>query len=128
MTLPQIEELLSAVFVSEQGKQNIDIKFAKASDLMSDVLAFSKPFSERDTLLITGLTNKQVVRTCEIAGVAAIVFVRGKNPSTETIHLAQQCSIPLLTTRLKMYEACGILYTKGIKSASSDEEDKGNDE
>ena len=127
MTLFQIEELLSAEFVSEQGKQDIDIKFAKASDLMSDVLAFSKPFSERDTLLITGLTNRQVVRTCEIAGVAAIVFVRGKNPSTETIHLAQQCNIPLLTTRLKMYEACGILYTNGIKSASSDEEEKGND-
>jgi predicted transcriptional regulator len=127
MTLPQIEELLSAELVCERGMHGIDINFAKASDLMSDVLAFSRPFSERDTLLITGLTNKQVVRTCEIAGVAAIVFVRGKNPSSETIQLAQQCNIPLLTTRLKMYEACGILYTNGIKSASPDEEDRGNE-
>ena len=127
MTLPQIEELLSAEFVSEHGKHGIDIRFAKASDLMSDVLAFSRPFSGRDTLLITGLTNKQVVRTCEIAGVAAIVFVRGKNPSSETIQLAQQCNIPLLTTKFKMYEACGILYTNGIKSASP-EENQGNEE
>lgn len=128
MTITQIIELLNADVISEQGADELEIKFAKASDLMSDVLAFSKPFSERDTILITGLTNKQVVRTCEIAGVAAIVFVRGKNPSIETIELAQQCNIPLLTTKLKMYEACGILYTCGIKSASTHtEEEKANE-
>ena len=118
MTIPQITELLKADLISELGVSNTDIKFAKASDLMSDVLAFSQPVSERNTLLITGLTNKQVVRTCEIAGVAAIAFVRGKNPTSETVELARQCKIPLLTTRLKMYEACGILYTNGIKCAS----------
>ena len=118
MTITQIIKLLNAEVISEQGADKLEIKFAKASDLMSDVLAFSKPVSERDTLLITGLTNKQVVRTCEIAGVAAIVFVRGKNPSAETIELARQSSIPLLTTKLKMYEACGTLYSSGIKGAS----------
>ncbi len=118
MTITQITELLNAEVISEHGADKLEIKFAKASDLMSDVLAFSKPFSEPNTLLITGLTNKQVVRTCEIAGVAAIVFVRGKNPSAETIELAKQCGIPLLTTKLKMYEACGTLYTNGVKGAS----------
>jgi predicted transcriptional regulator len=114
MTLSQIQTLLSAELLFEYGAQDLDIKYAKASDLMSDVLAFSQPFSERNTLLITGLTNKQVIRTCEIAGVAAIIFVRGKNPTDETIKLARQCNIPVLTTRLKMFEACGILYTNGI--------------
>jgi predicted transcriptional regulator len=122
MTITRIIELLNADVISEQGADKLEIKFAKASDLMSDVLAFSKPFSERDTLLITGLTNKQVVRTCEIAGVAAIVFVRGKNPSSETVELAKQCGIPLLTTKLKMYEACGTLYSNGIEGASPYEE------
>ena len=118
MTLTKIQKLLQAELISEQGTSDIDIMYAKASDLMSDVLAFSKPFSDRNTILITGLTNKQVVRTCEIAGVGAIVFVRGKNPSPETVDLAQQCNIPLLATKLKMFEACGILYTSGIKCAS----------
>jgi predicted transcriptional regulator len=118
MTIPQLKVLLKADLISEHGASNTDIRFAKASDLMSDVLAFSQPVSERNTLLITGLTNKQVVRTCEIAGVAAIAFVRGKNPSSETIELARQCNIPLLTTKLKMFEACGILYTNGIECAS----------
>jgi len=124
MTLTQIQKLLQAALISEQGASDIDIKFAKASDLMSDVLAFSQPFSDRNTLLITGLTNKQVVRTCEIAGVGAIIFVRGKKPTTETIELAQECNIALLATSLKMFEACGILYVNGIKCASPSKEAK----
>jgi hypothetical protein len=128
MTIAQINELLNAELLSEQGADKIEIEFAKASDLMSDVLAFSKPFSDRNTILITGLTNKQVVRTCEIAGVGAIVFVRGKYPAPETIQLARQCDIPLLATKLKMFEACGILYTSGIKcTAPHDNEQPGND-
>lgn len=121
MTLSQILKLLHAKLISEQGADKLEIKFAKASDLMSDVLAFSQPFSKRNTLLVTGLTNKQVIRTCDIAGVGAIVFVRGKNPSTETIELAQQCKIPLLTTGLKMFEACGILYNHGIMGTLPEE-------
>ncbi len=120
MTLSQIRILLDAEFICEHGTKDSDIKYAKASDLMSDVLAFSQPFSDRNTILITGLTNKQVIRTCEIAGVGAIIFVRGKNPSTETIELAQQCKITLLTTKLKMFETCGILYTNGITGAAPD--------
>lgn len=122
MTLYRIQTLLHAELLSEHGTQGIDIKYAKASDLMSDVLAFSQPCSERNTLLITGLTNKQVIRTCEIAGVAAIIFVRGKNPTDETIKLARQCNIPVLTTRLKMFEACGILYTNGISGVTQQDE------
>ena len=118
MTISQIQKLLEATLISHHGAGSIDIKFVKASDLMSDVLAFSQPFSDRNTLLITGLTNKQVIRTCEIAGIGAILFVRGKIPSNETIQLARQCAIPLLATKWKMFEACGVLYTKGMKCAS----------
>jgi hypothetical protein len=124
MTLSQIRKLLNADSVFEHEAQEVDIKYAKASDLMSDVLAFSKPFSDRNTILITGLTNKQVVRTCEIAGVGAIVFVRGKNPPSDTIELAQQCNIQLLATKLKMFEACGILYSNGIGCATPHEEEQ----
>lgn len=127
MTITEIIELLNAELISEQGTDKLEIKFAKASDLMSDVLAFSQPFSKRNTLLVTGLTNKQVIRTCDIAGVGAIVFVRGKNPSTETIELARECKIPLLTTSLKMFEACGVLYNNGIMGTAPEESNnKGN--
>lgn len=110
MILDKIKELLNAQILTEYDNINIDIKFAKASDLMSDVLAFAEP----GALLLTGLTNNQVIRTCEIAGICAVVFVRGKNPTSETIKLAQECQIPLLSTSLTMFEACGILFSNGI--------------
>jgi len=118
VTLNKIKKFLNAQILCKHRDHNCDIKYAKASDLMSDVLAFSQPFSKPEALLITGLTNKHVIRTCEIAGVCAVVFVRGKNPSTETIKLAKDCKIAILTTKLKMFEACGILYSNGIKSSS----------
>jgi len=77
-----------------------------AADLMSDVLAFARP----DSLLLTGLTLPQVVRTAEMAGILALVFVRGKHPPPETSALAAEVGIPLLGTQYKMYEACGRLY------------------
>lgn len=119
MTLSQIKELLNAEILCQYKNHDCDIKYAKASDLMSDVLAFSQPFSKLEALLITGLTNKHVIRTCEIAGVCAVVFVRGKNPSIETVELAKDRKITILTTKLKMFEACGILFSNGIKAAFS---------
>jgi predicted transcriptional regulator len=80
------------------------------SDLMSDVLAFV----ELDSLLLTGSTNLQVVRTAEIADVAGICIVRGKQPQEETVKLADEKKIPLLVTKLSMYESCGRLYKEGL--------------
>jgi len=83
---------------------------ACGADLMSDVLAFT----HAGTLLLTGLTNPQVVRTAEMAGINAIVFVRGKVPPAETIALAKEKDIPLMATRYTMYETCGRLYEAGL--------------
>jgi predicted transcriptional regulator len=77
---------------------------------MSDVLAFAKAGS----LLLTGLTNSQVIRTANILDIAAIILVRGKKPSTETINLAKELKIPLLTTKYILFETAGRLYAKGI--------------
>ena len=79
---------------------------------MSDVLAFT----HSGTLLLTGLTNPQVVRTSEMAGIQAIVFVRGKLPPPETVALAEAKNIPLLASRFTMYQTCGLLYASGLQS------------
>ena len=111
MILEEIKKILNCQILCGSDKLQTDIKSAKASDLMSDVLRFSGP----GKLLLTGLTNIQVIRTCDIAGICAIVFVRGKQPSTETVELSKSCSIAILTTDLSMFDSCGILYHNGIK-------------
>jgi hypothetical protein len=112
MKLGKIMELLEGKPLSRGADLDLEIEQACGADLMSDVLTFSK---ER-ALLLTGLTNPQVVRTAEMADIAAIVFVRGKLPPPETIALAEEKGIPLLSARFTLFEMCGRLYAAGMCS------------
>lgn len=112
MTLQKLAELIDAKNIStDDDLSKIEIETAYASDLMSDVLAFCTP----GTLLLTGLTNIQIVRTAQMMDLPAIVFVRGKLPLEETIRLAREDGIPMLATKNSMFKCCGILYAEGLK-------------
>lgn len=112
MTIGEIRAILDALVLSRKMSMSREIGRAYCADLMSDVLAFSVT----DSLLITGLTNAQVVRTAEVADIKAVVFVQGKMPTAETIAMAEEKDIPLLVTGLSMFDACGRLYEKGLRS------------
>jgi len=114
MTLEEIKKILDAQMIITPQDPQMEVKMACGCDLMSDVLTFIK----EDALLLTGLTNIQVVRTAEMANIKALVFVRGKKPDRETIALARAQKIPLLVTDLPMYEACGRLYRHGLPGCS----------
>ena len=110
-TLRDVAELIRAEIVEESERLDEPFEMVGASDLMSDVLAFMKPGS----LLLTGLKNPQAVRTAEMADLIGIVFVRGRSPDPQTVELARTKGIPLLTTPLTMFEACGRLHVAGFK-------------
>jgi len=110
VTLRDVQEILEAeVFVGHECL-GMEVKTAFAADLMSDVLAFAKSGS----LLLTGLTNQQIVRTSDVLDIAAIIIVRGKRPSPDTILLAEELKIPILGTKFILFETVGRLYAKGI--------------
>ena len=112
MKLQEIRELLGAAVISKNWTGDLEIGKAYCADLMSDVLAFSLTHS----LLITHLTNTQVIRTSVIADIKAIVFVQGKHPDPATLAFADLKGIPLLVTEGSMFETCGKLYEKGLRS------------
>jgi len=112
MTLEEVLAIIDGKAISRNLDLSLPVSMACGADLMSDVLAFT----HAGTLLLTGLTNPQVVRTAEMAGIQAIVFVRGKYPPAETIALAEQENIPLLASHYTMYETCGRLYQAGLAS------------
>jgi predicted transcriptional regulator len=111
LNLEQIAEHLKCEVVVGKRNFNHDFDQVCAADLMSDVLAYANPGS----LLLTGLRNAQSVVTAHMAEVKAVVYVRGKMPDEAAIKLADQKGIPLLTTKLSMFEACGILHDKGLQ-------------
>ena len=115
MKLKNIAKLLSAnLITSDSNFLETDILEVCGADLMSDVLAFSKS----GALLLTGLTNPQVIRTAEMADIKAIIFVRGKKPSLELIKMADSKELPLLSTTLTMFHACGHLYDTELANCS----------
>lgn len=107
--------------LSKTSDGDMAVNRAYCADLMSDVLSFSIT----NSLLITHLTNTQVVRTADVAAVKAIVFCQGKRPATETIALAARKKIPMLVTSLSMFDSCGKLYAHGLRSRSGQD---GSDE
>jgi hypothetical protein len=112
MRLGEIKSILGALPLTREGNLDIEVGRAYCADLMSDVLAFSSV----NSLLITGLTNAQVIRTADVAGIEAIVFVQNKRPDIQTIAMAEAKHIPLLVTEYSMFDSCGILYERGLKN------------
>jgi len=114
MILEEVKEILRAEVIIGSNNLQMEVKMGCGCDLMSDVLAFIKS----ESILLTGLTNIQVIRTAEMADIKAICFVRGKKPDEETIRLAKSKDIPLLMTQLPMFESCGRLCRNGLIGCS----------
>ncbi|MFN8597600.1 MAG: DRTGG domain-containing protein [Anaerolineae bacterium] len=112
MTLAELIESISGRVLTDGADLNVKVEGGCGADLMSDVLASIQP----NAVLLTGLCNPQVVRTAQMADVAAIVFVRGKVPTSDIIDLAQDEGIPLITAPFGMFELCGRLYKAGLPS------------
>ena len=110
MTLREVVRVVGAEVLTENLDLDRKVLCAFGADLMSDVLAMSRP----GALLLTGLMQPQVVRTADMADLAAILFVRGKRPQPETVALAQEVGIPLLWAKETMFTTAGRLYSAGL--------------
>lgn len=119
MKLGEIRELLRAQILSGEDRMDMLVDIANAGDLMSDMLTVPN----EETLLVTGLCNIQTIRTSLIAGVKAVVFVRGKTPSVEVLDLARRHDLPVLSTSFSLFTSCGKLFAKGIQGIEQREGD-----
>jgi predicted transcriptional regulator len=106
MILKDVLTLLDGEVLTTGCGLSFECRKVFASDLMSDVLAFSEP----GALLLTSLANPHTVRTARLADVAAVVFVQGKRPGQEVIDQAKAMNLPLLITGLPMFLACSRIY------------------
>lgn len=112
MNLRDIISIAEGEVLTPELDTDVNIHGGCCADLMSDVLAYSRPRA----VLLTGLTNPQVVRTAQVADFRAIVFIRGKKPQAETIEIAIQENIPLISSPFGMFELSGKLHEAGLTS------------
>lgn len=111
MTIDEIAKLTMAKVVTDRHNVMHGFEKAASSDLMSDVLTLD----EDNVLLITGLTNLQIIRTSEMADIHAILLTRDKKASPEMIKLANESQITILETPFSLFRASGILFQNGLK-------------
>ncbi|MCK5154450.1 MAG: hypothetical protein KAQ93_08840 [Spirochaetales bacterium] len=110
MNIQEVSQVLDARILTI-GYSSREIETIYVSDLMSDVLTSGREAQ----LLITGLTNRQTIRTVEMVEIPAICYTNGKNPGKETIELAQKKKITILVTELSTFQVTGKLFAAGLQ-------------
>ena len=116
MKMTDIARLLDCDVLCCEDQLGGHVYSACGSDMMSDVLAYVK----NQAVLLTGLLNTQVIRTAEMMYMVCVVFVRNKMPSEEILRIAKESGIVVMSTKYRMYEACGILYANGLNRIEGD--------
>ena len=110
MKISEIASILNGKILCCEENAGNEVHSACGSDMMSDVLAYVKD----QAVLLTGLVNPQVIRTADMMDMICIVFVRSKKPTPEMVNLASDMGIVVMTSDMRMYEACGLLYSNGL--------------
>ncbi|MEE8576059.1 MAG: DRTGG domain-containing protein [candidate division Zixibacteria bacterium] len=82
------------------------------SDMLSDVMAGAKS----GYLWVTVQTHKSIVPAANLVDVSAVIITSGKKVPQETIDLANQHDIAVLSTDLPSFELVGKLYGLGLVS------------
>lgn len=110
MTVRDVKNVLGARVLAGEDHLDREVRSACGSDMMSDVLAFSKDHS----VLLTGLCNPQVIRTAEMLDIVCVIFIRGKKPDETVLEMAKERGLVILETGHRMFTACGLLYEAGL--------------
>ena len=111
MTVADMVNLLQAKVLCGEDRLEKQVYTACCSDLMSDVLAFVN----EKTVLITGLSNPQVIRTADMLDLKCLVFARGKIPTEDMLTQAQEQGLAVICTQETAFTACGLLYAAGLR-------------
>jgi len=111
MQIEDIANILKAKVLTPGLDMSREVVHAFSSDLMSDVLTGD----HYKTVLLTGLSNLQAIRTAEMSDIDQVIIARNKEVSQEMIDLANESNIVLLQSSFSLYRVSGILFEEGIK-------------
>lgn len=111
LSLGEIGRILKAEVLSGEHLLDRRVVSMTSTELMSQVLAAGRP----GTLLLTRLSNIQVVHTAEVAALGGVVFIHGARPPEAVIHRAKFMAVPTLLTAYSSEDACSLLLEWGLR-------------
>lgn len=93
------------VLTGDTGLAN-EVKGGYTSDLLSDVMGHSK----EGQVWVTLQTHRNILGIATLKDLAAIILVKGFLPDEDTIAVAVEEGVPLLSTKDQAFEISGRLY------------------
>jgi hypothetical protein len=108
--LRDLIEKLSLEVKSAAAHLDREVTGGYASDLLSDVMANSKP----GNIWITLQIHTNIVAVAGLKELAGIILVNGRTPEEDTLRKAEEEKIPILVSKLPAFELVGRLYQLGV--------------
>ncbi|MDY6872598.1 MAG: DRTGG domain-containing protein [Chloroflexota bacterium] len=113
MKLNQIIEDLALIPLTPQDKiNNVDVESGYCSDLLSCVMAGA----ESGSVWITLMAHGNIVAVAALLDLAAIIITEGAQPENDTITLAEEKGITLLSTSKDNFHVVGKLWEMGLRA------------
>ncbi|HHV41077.1 MAG: DRTGG domain-containing protein [Bacteroidales bacterium] len=106
MTVKEMAQTLGLKVLAGEGGLEKKIIGGYTSDLLSDVMGYA----DAGYVWITLQTHKNVMAIASLKELAAVVLVKGFEPDADTVELAEQEDIPILSTTEQAFELSGRLY------------------
>ncbi len=111
MKLKEIVEALGLEVRSGSGLLDKEVRGGYASDLLSDVMAHTRP----GDLWITLQVHLNIVAVATLNDLAGIILVNGREPEEATLRKATEEGVVLMVSPLSTFEVAGRLYELGIR-------------
>jgi predicted transcriptional regulator len=105
----QVKEIIEQLELTPlSGLRGLDreVTGGYASDLLSDVMGHAGA----GQAWITVQAHKNVMAIASLKELAAVILVRDRRPDDDTAAASEDEGIPLLSTPLDAFEACGRLH------------------
>ena len=111
MKLVELVNTLDLAVASAEGHLGHEVTGGYASDLLSDVIAHGQAGS----IWITLQSHVNIVAVASLKDLVGIVLVNGRQPDADTVQKSETEGIPVLVSKLPMFELVGRLYELGIR-------------
>ena len=106
MKLSELSGLLGLTTHQSQGRFDVDVSGAYASDLLSDVMGFAK----EKNVWITCQTHENIVAVAKLRNLAAIILVNSHKPDEATLPLAREENVIIFSTSEPAFAISGKLF------------------
>ncbi len=106
LQVEQIAECLRARLIGSGQQVGREISGFYAGDRISDLIERASP----GTLLVTNISNSQLIRVAELMDVPGICIAGGVQPPAELAAAAARTATAIIVSPEGLFETCGRLY------------------